>query len=163
MPSPADSQLNRHKANKVLIAGAVTITVIIGILVSVAFFTHGFLHPASTPILQDIVNGNITVNASSYVSYNFTVPSTATVDGTFIVTGDTNSLIKVYVMDGVNFAELQQGQTASMYYNSGEVNAANVTATLPQSGTYYLVYDNTFSSAAKNVTTQIDCYYLPAD
>jgi hypothetical protein len=147
----------------VLIAGAATIIVIIGIVVAVAFFTHGFLHPASTPILQYIVNGNITVNASSYVSYNFTVPSTATVDGFFTVSGDINSTIKVYVMDGANLAGWQKGQTASMYYDSGAVNAANVTATLPQSGTYYLVYDNTFSSAAKNVTTQIDCYYLPAD
>ena len=163
MPSPADNQLNRHKANKVLIAIAVAIIAVIGVVAAVAFFTHGFFHPASTPIVQYIVNGNITVNASSYVSYNFTVPATATVDGTFTVSGENNSTIKVYVMDGANLAEWQKGQTASRYYDSGGVNAANVTATLPQSGTYYLVYDNTFSSTAKNVTTQMDCYYVPAD
>jgi hypothetical protein len=35
----------------------------------------------------------------------------------------------------------------------------NITVTLPSSGIYYLVYDNSFSAASKNVATQVD--YIP--
>jgi hypothetical protein len=167
MPSQTSStnQSDRRKANKTLLAVAVAIAVVIVAGLLAAFFINNDFHAASTPIVMEIVNGNLTVNASSYASYNFTVPSsapTATVQGTFTVSGGNGNTIKVYVMDGANLADWQNGLNASMYYDSGELSSGNVTATLPSTGTYYLVYDNTFSATSKNVITQVDFDYIPS-
>ena len=157
-----DKQSTSHKRNKVLLAVIVAVAAII----VVAYFIHqSSIQPVSTPIARPIVKGNLTVNAGSYVSRNFTVPSmisNARVDGTFTVSGGSQTTIKVYVMDSANFADWQNGRQASRYYDSGEANSGNVTATLPSAGTYYLVYDNTFSTASKNMTVSADFLYFPA-
>lgn len=160
------NQSNRRKANKTLLAVAVAIAVVVVAGLLAAFFMRENIHPLSTPIVMEIVNGNgnLTVDAGSYEHYNFTVPSSApttTVQGTFTVSGGNGNTIKVYVMDGANFADWQNGLNASMYYDSGALSSGNVTATLPSAGTYYLVYDNRFSAVSKNVTTEMGFYYFP--
>jgi hypothetical protein len=166
MPSQTSStnQSDRRKANKTLLAVAVAIAVVVVAGLLAALFINNDFHAASTPIVMEIVNENLTVNASSYASYNFTVPSsapTSIVQGTFTVSGGNRNTIKVYVMDGANFADWQNGLNASIYYDSGALSSGNVTATLPSAGTYYLVYDNRFSAVSKNVTTEMGFYYFP--
>lgn len=127
------------------------------------FLMQNEIQPLSTPIVQEVVNGNVTVNSSSYAYYNFTVPSAAStiqVTGNFTVAGGNN--IKVYIMAESNFKNWQNGQSPSTYYNSSELTAGNFTVTLPSGGTYYLVFDNTFSSnLQKNVDAQVSFAYIP--
>jgi hypothetical protein len=119
-------------------------------------------YPPSTPVTEIIVDGNLTVNSGSYVYYNFTVfigHLHPTVQGTFTVSGNDQK-IRVYIMDSANFTNWQDTRNASKYYDSGESNSGNITATLPV-GNYDLVYDNTFSATPKNVTTQAHSWYIP--
>jgi hypothetical protein len=155
------SQSYRRK-DKTLLAVAVAIALIVIAGLLAAFFIKNSINPVATPVVWDIADGNLTINAGSYECYNFTVPSGASdikVDGTFAVSGGSGNVIKVYVMSDANFADWQNGRNVSMYYNSGEANSGVISATPPSAGTYYLVYDNTFSTISKNVTTQVDFYY----
>jgi hypothetical protein len=162
MPSQiSDSQSDRNKADKMLLAIAVII-VAIAAAVLTAFVMLNEIHPYSTPKIEIIVDGNLTVNSGSYVYYKFTVLSehvAPTVQGTFTVSGNDQK-IRVYIMDSANFADWQDTRNASTYYDSGESNSGNITATLPV-GNYDLVYDNNFSATSKNVTTQVHSWYLP--
>ncbi|MEM3880591.1 MAG: hypothetical protein QXD19_02460 [Candidatus Bathyarchaeia archaeon] len=80
--------------------------------------------------------------------------------GTFTVSEGMET-IKVYIFDSAGFMDWQNSGNASSYYNSGEMTSSNITATLVSPGTYYLVYDNTFSLISKNVTAQVNFYYIP--
>jgi hypothetical protein len=145
-----------------LLLSVFAVAVIIAAVLLAVFLMQNEIHPLSTPIVQEIVKGDVTVNASSYAYYNFTVPSGAStiqVDGNFMVSGGS---IKVYIMNDVTFTGWQNGQNPSTYYNSGELTAGNFTVTLPSGGTYYLVYDNTFSlNTQKNVDAQASFAYIP--
>jgi len=156
------SQPNRRKANKTLLLSVFAVAVIIAAGLLAVFLMQKEIHLLSTPIVQEIVNGGVTVNATSYAYYNFTVPSGAStimVDGNFMV---SDGSIKVYIVNDVNFTSWQNGQNPSTYYNSGELTAGNFTVTLHSGGTYYLVYDNTFSlNSQKNVDAQVFYDYLP--
>jgi hypothetical protein len=120
-----------------------------------------------TPPLFVIVDEFVTVNASSYKSYNFAVPSdaaTVNIDCTFAVSGSSENKIKVYIMDSTNFANWQNGQNASSYYNSGEATNSSISITLHSAGTYFIVYDNTFdTNTQKNIDTRVYFYYFPKD
>jgi hypothetical protein len=157
-----DKQSASHKRNRLVLVVIVVLTVTI---VAAYFIHQSSIQPRSTPIARGIVSGNVMVNVGSYVSRNFTVPSmisNARVDGTFAVSGGIQNTIKLYIMDGASFVDWQNGLQASMFYDSGEANSGNVTATLPSTGTYYLVFDNTFSAASKNVTAYAHFFYFPA-
>ncbi|MCW4047907.1 MAG: hypothetical protein NWE99_10195 [Candidatus Bathyarchaeota archaeon] len=139
----------------------VTFIVVLG--VAVVFLTQNQTRPLSTPYLEEIVKGTLLVDASSYASFNFSLPSgvrSANVMGTFTVSEGMET-IKVYIFDSAGFMDWQNSGNASSYYNSGEMTSSNITATLVSPGTYYLVYDNTFSLISKNVTTQVNFYYIP--
>ena len=159
----SDNQSKRHTVNKTLLAIEVTIVLVIIFIASllVVFFEQSKKQPLPTPAVVRIVDGNLTINAGSYMYYNFTVPGTlvSQVQGIFTVS-DGSERIRVYIMDSANFIEWQNTHNASMYYDSGEVNSGNVTAILPPGGNYDLVYDNTFSSNLKNVTTQVTFDWL---
>jgi hypothetical protein len=113
------------------------------------------------------VNGLIAVNSSTFKVYPFTIPSTATpytVDGSFAVSGDNESRIKVYIMNTTNLVNWQNGYDFSTYYNSGEATQGNFQITSPPAGgTYFLVFDNTFSTTLKNIDTHADAMYWPSD
>jgi hypothetical protein len=145
----------------VLLAIAVIIVAVAAIVLA-AFVMLNEIHPVSTPKIEIIVNGNLTVNSGSYVYYNFTVFSEhvePSVQGKFTVSG-SDQKIRVYIMDSANFTDWKDTRNASTYYDSGESNSGNITATLPV-GNYDLVYDNNFSATSKNVTTQVHSWYLP--
>ena len=162
--SSQDNQDNPHRANKkLLVIIALAVIVIVVVSLFVAFSLQNQNQPLPTPVVQPIVSGNFTVNAGSYADYNFTVPSYFSevwVDGTFTVSDVVVNGLRVYVMDGGNFTNWQNGQTANRYYDSGQVSSGNVTTTTLPSGTYYLVFDNTFSAVSKNVTADVSILLL---
>jgi hypothetical protein len=112
----------------------------------------------------NIVNGLITVNANEYEYYQFYVPSGATnvrVQGSFTASGGSGNDVAVLIMDSTDFINWQNGHQASAYYSSGQLTTSSFDAPLPSgSGTYYLVYSNTFSIISqKNVNTQANLSY----
>jgi hypothetical protein len=113
----------------------------------------------------NIVNGLITVNANSYEYYQFNVPPGATnvqVQGSFTASGGLGNDIAVLIMDSTDFINWQNGHQTSAYYSSGQLTTSNFDVSLPSgSGTYYLVYSNTFSIISqKNVNTQANLGYM---
>ena len=111
----------------------------------------------------NIVNGLITVDAGHYEYYQFSIPAStsgiASVHGSFTASGGSGNDIIVYIMDNTNFVNWQNGHSATSYYNSGQVTTANFNVNL-NAGTYYLVYDNTFSIfSQKNVQTTASFSY----
>ncbi len=114
------------------------------------------------PHSTDVVSGVVSVPPGQSVYYTFTVPSdatSATVHGSFTASGGSGNDIKVYIMDNTNFINWQNGHQANTYYNSGQVTTDQFSVSLSP-GTYYLVYDNTFSTfSAKNVQTTVTLSY----
>jgi hypothetical protein len=115
----------------------------------------GYLAPTSNPIYQPqprfipITNGALTVNASAYSYYQFTVPQGATavnVNGHFTASGGMGNDIIVYILDEDGFANFKNGHPAQTYYNSEKITQASIGAVLPNvPATYYLLFDNRFS------------------
>ena len=112
----------------------------------------------------NIVNGLVTVNANSYEEYTFTIPSGASsiqVSGSFTASGGSGNDIKVLIVDQSDFVNWENGHTCQCYYQSGQETTGSISASLPSSGTYVLVYDNTFSLfSQKNVNTQVNLSYV---
>jgi hypothetical protein len=116
-----------------------------------------------TDYVSNLVNGLLTINGGNYQYYQFTVPSGASgiqVSGTFTASGGSGNDIKIYVLGSTSFVNWKNGHSVSTYYNSGQMTTGTISATLPSDGTYYLVYDNTFSLfSQKNVNTQATLSY----
>jgi hypothetical protein len=64
-------------------------------------------------------------------------------------------------MNATEFVNWQNGQVFSTYYSSGEATAGSITADPPIGYTYYLVYDNTFSTTVKALDTTVYVMYWP--
>ena len=116
-----------------------------------------------TPVSSNVVNGLISVGAGQYEDYQITVPDGASnvqLTGNFQASGGSGNDIIVLVMDQTDFVNWQNGHQASAFYNSGQLTTATISASLPGSGTYYLVYSNAFSTfSSKNVNTQANLAY----
>ncbi len=112
----------------------------------------------------NIVNGLATVNSNSYETYTFTIPSGASniqVSGSFTASGGSGNDIKVLILAQSDFTNWKNGHSAQCYYQSGQTTTGTISASLPTSGTYVLVFDNTFSVfSQKNVNTQADVSYV---
>lgn len=117
----------------------------------------------STPVSINIVNGEISVSAGQYEDYQITVPAganSAQLSGSFTASGGSGNDIIVLVMDQTDFVNWQNGHQASTLYNSGQLTTASISASLSESGTYYLVYSNSFSTfSSKSVNTSADLTY----
>lgn len=103
------------------------------------------------------------VNASKYLSLNFTVPSGSTnvaLIGSLVTGGGAGNDIKVYVLDSSNYANWKSGSQATYLYTTPAQAQFSVILTLPNgSGTYYVVFDNTYSSMDKTVSGQLTLSY----
>jgi hypothetical protein len=101
------------------------------------------------PITNTITNGALTVNATAYSSYQFTVPNGVTgvsVNGHFTASGGMGNDIIAYILDEDGFVNFKNGHPANTFYNSGKITQGTIGAVLPNtSGTYYLVFDNRYS------------------
>jgi hypothetical protein len=154
-----------HRSNAALIIAVVVIVVLVVAVSSVVYFGTIFT-PFSTTRSQNsgsIVNGLITVPAGGYEYYPFTLPSGAMsifVTGMFTASGGGGNKIEVFVADQTNFVNWKNGNSATSYYDSGQVPTGSIIANLPVPGTYYLVYSNTFSAfSSKNVQTTANLHY----
>jgi hypothetical protein len=112
----------------------------------------------------NIVNGLITVDAGDYEYYQFTVPPGATnveTHGSFTVSGGSGNDIVVLIMDLIEFFNWQNEHQTGAYYDSDQLTASNFDVLLPSgSGTYCLVYSNTFSIMnQKSVNTEANLTY----
>jgi len=64
-------------------------------------------------------------------------------------------------MDETNFINWKNGHQSTAYYNSGQLTTGTISASLPSSGAYDLVYSNAFSTfSSKNVQTTVNLYYF---
>lgn len=124
--------------------------------------------PIPTPTAYNIpiATGTATVKAGSsgYIAYNFTIPSNAyniEVSVNFTASGGSGNDIKAYVFNANNYNLWKNGGSFTSDYNSnGQVHDANTTFSV-QSGSYYLVLDNTFSpQSTKYVTIEASVHYL---
>jgi hypothetical protein len=85
------------KRTQAIVAATASI-IIVATLISIAFFSNQTT-PVGTPPLYQIVDGNFTIEANSYKTYNFTTPtdiSKSQVSGSFNVYGSNASTIRVY-------------------------------------------------------------------
>ena len=112
---------------------------------------------------SNIVNGIITVSANDHKTYRVTITSLMQgthITGSFNAAGGSGNDIIVYVMDNTNYVNWTNGHQANCYYNSGQVTTGSFNVYLTTAGTYYVVYDNSFSTISKKVvTTRADLYY----
>lgn len=139
------------------IAIVIAVIVVLIILSSLLFALILNSHPASTPevVNRSLLHGTVIVDAESFWYLQFTIPSRANdiqISGSFTVLGQ-GSDIQIYFMNETIFNG-NAIPNSGAYYDSKRVSTANYTFTLPSGGTYYLIYDNTFSSQPKNVDTQ---------
>ncbi len=108
---------------------------------------------------QTIIDGLVTVEPGKYVSYQFSVPSQATVSGNFTASGGSGNDIRVLILDETSYTNWINGHNVSTYYDSGQMTTGSIAANVPK-GSYYLVYSNMFSIAStKSVKTKVDVTY----
>ena len=113
---------------------------------------------------QPLVNTAITVKATAYSYYKFTVPTGATnvfVDGHFSAAGGAGNDIESFVFDEDSYANFQNNHASKAYFLSGKVTQSNINARLPDGGgNYYLVLNNKFSLfAPKAVQVNATLHY----
>jgi hypothetical protein len=152
--------MNVMSAKKIAGIAASIIAVIVGVYAIMAVLNVTFL--AKTPREISIVNGVISVDSGKYQYYQFNIPSSASdvrLSGTFTAAGGSGNDIFVYVMDERALINWQNGHQVNVYYNSGKLTTGNINIDLP-TGTFYLVYDNTFSViSSKNIKTTVNLSY----
>ncbi len=152
--------------NKVSLVVAIVV-IIMAVAGLMIFLTQNQLHPSPTPLRNYIVNDNITVNAGSYTYFNFSLSNSAnvypTVTGTFIASSEESMerpLIRVCVMTEANFIAWQNQNSAETIYDSAFVHNGTISADLSMNGAYVLVYDNTFDSISKTVSTAVYAFQV---
>jgi hypothetical protein len=150
-----------------IVVGVLLIIIVVAALSSLISLNSGgggIANILPTTQTVNIVNGLVTVNANSYEYYTFTIPSGASniqVSGSFTASGGSGNDIKVFVTDQTDFVNWENGHSSQAYYQSGQETTGTISVTLPTSGTYVLVYDNTFSIISqKNVNTEADVSYV---
>ena len=165
-PPPTAS---KPKSNLMRNLGILVVVVVLVIIVLAALASMGGGAGGSGGILPsqhttNIVNGLITVSAGSYNYYPVDISAGVTgvsLQGSFTASGGSGNDIDVLIMDSTAFTNWQNGHQVSVYYDSGQETTGTVSANLPSgSGTYYLVYSNTFSTfSSKNVQTTVNLTY----
>jgi ribosomal protein S27AE len=157
---PAPKKSNTTLIIVVVVIVIVVVGAIVGILALGALFNTVSTSTHST----NLVNALVTVPAAQYEYYQFVVPSGATavtVSGSFTASGGTGNDIEVLVFDQTNYVNWENGHAASAYYDSGQVTTGTISVNLPGAGTYYLVYNNSFSAtSSKNVQTTVNLTYF---
>jgi hypothetical protein len=126
--------------------------------------------PVPQPIIVKVLSGPFVVPALGYASVNFQVDSVRMQQprlvGSFTVVAIKagNKLdIEMDLLNEEQFRIFARGQSVSPLYNSGRVTSHQVNLSVPQSGTYYLVFNNKFSLITpKTVSGIILLHYLPA-
>jgi len=115
-----------------------------------------------TPHSDLIANTAFNVPAGSWRYYTIAVTSVMLsphLEGTFTASGGSGNDIRVLVMTETDYVNWSNGHAVYPEYNSGQVTTGSFDVSL-NTGTHYLVYDNTFSSVSdKGVTTTVHLKY----
>lgn len=78
----------------------------------------------------------------------------------FEVTSGGNLDVDFFVADDTNYWKWRAGETASVYLSRTRITTLDVNWTVPESDTWYFVWDNSFSIiTSKGVTAQITRYW----
>lgn len=72
--------------------------------------------------------------------------------GHFKAEGMSRNNIRVLILDEDGFANWRNGRTVRMFYDSGKVTVGKIDVRL-KPGTYYLVFDNSFSGLSNKTIT----------
>jgi hypothetical protein len=106
-----------------------------------------------------LFNGSTSVDAGyfDYAPFNVTAGAmNVTVTGNFNASGGLGNDVEVYIMNTTQYDNWYNGNTTSVYYDSGQVSSANISLPLPAGQSYYLILDNSFSSiSGKTVSGEI--------
>lgn len=153
---PEDSV--KSEARRLLLAIVIVLMVTLATLGSITVLgVYVFSRFTTADRYINIVDGTIAVPAGHYHYYWNTVPAGGTslsITGSFIASGGTTNDIEVLVMNQTSYESWINGYQVSTYFDSGRVSVGNIYAPLPSSGTYYLIYDNSFSTTyGKSVQT----------
>jgi hypothetical protein len=112
---------------------------------------------------ENIVNGQITVDARSFQAYPLTAPGSANnvrVEGSFTASGGSGNDIQVMILDDQAFINWKNGHEVSAMYASGKQTTGNIDANIPSGQTVYLIYNNVFSTFSdKQVNTFVNLVY----
>jgi hypothetical protein len=126
----------------------------IGLLLVYWLSSHRTHAQSSQPVtkqqrIQTISNSALLVKATGNSHFKLDVPPGADnvhLRGNFIARGGMDDDIEAWVFSDEEFMNWQNGQSAETLYSSGKVTAGKFDLKLPSdSGTYYLVFDNTSS------------------
>jgi len=111
-----------------------------------------------------LFNGSVSVDPGyfDYTPFNVTAGGmNVTVTGNFSASGGTGNDIEVYIMNSTQYNSWYNGNQTSVYYDSGQVTASNISLSLPPGQSYYLIFDNSFSSiSSKTVSGEIKLTYF---
>ena len=104
--------------------------------------------PVYKTIRTPIVDDTIVIEPNQYLYYKFSIPESvniAELKGQFSTVGGSGNDIEVYIMSSDDFINWKNGHESRVYYQSGKKTIdSSINFNLP-SGTYYLIYSNTFS------------------
>jgi len=139
--------MNQTQKKSHLIRNIAIATIVIILFFIVVNYIVIVTYRSSTPTTFTFSN-TINISPSSFEYLRINVPSSAkdaTLSIYFIVQGGSGNDIRCYVMDPTSFVNWENNQQSYFMYNSGQVTTAKATIILPGPGTYYIVFDNTFS------------------
>jgi len=120
----------------------------------VVYFVHAdqaaaSAQPAPQPKLYtETIDGAFTIPHLHDKAYRLAVPSgakDAVLQGHFTATGGANNDIEVSLMDDDAFVNWQNRHSVTPIYISGRVTQGTLNVSLPNAGTYYLIFNNRFS------------------
>ena len=161
-----------RKSHKVRNIGIIVVIVIV-LLLAVPSFLSSVQQSSSsssqgasffpTEHRLNIADGAVVgIRAGEHQTYTFTIPSGATdarVVGEFEAQGGSGNDIIVAIMDDIAYKNWKSGKKVSTYYSTDKLTADRFDVSLP-SGTYVLLFDNSFSLLSnKNVAAIVDLIY----
>ena len=114
---------------------------------------------------EKLMSGQLVVGAGKYASVKFNVPSwmrSARVVGSFRTSGRSTKSIEVVLLQEDEFQNWANGRQARVLYSSGRATAGKIEAPVGKVGTYYLVFNNSFSPyTKKSIAAEVELRYLP--
>jgi hypothetical protein len=117
----------------------------------------------STSVRIGVAHGVLQVDPRRFKFHRMSVPAVATdihVVGRFKVIAGGDRDIAVYVLDAKGFDSWQAGRKAFFHYESRRANTDIFNVKLPTGGTYYLMFDNSFSiRSPKSVEVDVELIY----
>lgn len=116
---------------------------------------------APAPDTRNLINGVITIGAGQYYDIKFEVDTgtmhNAGVTGTFKASGGSGNDIEVLILNDSVFAKWITGHHEPTLYYSGKLTSSNISIAISNSGTYHLIFDNSFSLiSSKEVTAKVN-------